>query len=528
MFCRTNLSRTLVTAVFAAVFAPIVAPPTAHAGGLTLPAYGTESFGRAGASVVAVGGPDAIAINPAGLSRGHGTRILISAHLVDLSLSFSRRGSYDTSDQINAPWEGQPYETIEDATKPSKGIGNFQLIPLISVASDLGGVVPGLNVALGLYSPPSFPGRSLGAGYVMDDPNAPPPPNRFDVVEQDASIILPSLAVGYRAMEQLHVGARLSWGIAEVKAKRHVWGLPNFDEVTHNESVFRLEAKDTFIPTFGIGAIYRITPEIEVGANYSEQIGINAVGTGNSRPSANLQLGGMPVTIGPVDDAIARCNKGGTQEKLAACVDLALPRTATIGGRYVFRNSDNMEVGDVELDLNWENWGSVSDDVVVVDGVVNNAILLKDTVSRHGFRDTFGVRLGGAYQFPVGPGALTARGGVAYDTAAAKPGWARLDKDGTARATLAAGVSFRMSRFQIDLGGGTTLFGNADNEGTCNPSIAMRGCSGSGMDTPIGDRNGPDPISPTIVPESQFESPYNQGTIKTRYTVITMGVSTWF
>ncbi len=513
----------------ALAFGLALAPGVAHAGGLTLPGFGAESTGRAGASIAAVSGADALAINPAGLAKGHGTRVVVSATLIDLSLSFQRSGAYDSSDDIMAPWEGQAYGQVSDSSKPAVGLGGFQAVPVIAIASDLGGVVPGLHVAAGVFAPNAYPTRSIEDDYVIDDPTRPPPPTRYDIVKQEAAVVLPTVAVAYRVMDKLDIGARFSWGIADLKAKVFLWGLPNFGEIVDRDAIFIVEAKDNFIPAFSLGATYRVNPTIEVAAHFTSEVGVNAVGSGLSVPSRNLTIAGIPVVISPTSDTDALCATGGTgPNDLKTCVDLALPMTATVGGRYVLRDASGVERGDVELDLTWENWGGVSDDRVVVDGVVNDVLQLKESFIRHGFRDTVGARLGGSYQFAAGPGALIARGGLGYDTAAAKPGWARVDKDGTARALIAAGASYRMARFQVDVGAGLTLGGSANNDGTCNPSAANRGCSGSGSDSPIADRGGPDPVNPSIEAGMQAESPFNQGTVKTRYTMLMLGVSTWF
>jgi hypothetical protein len=54
------------------------------------------------------------------------------------------------------------------------------------------------------------------------------------------------------------------------------------------------------------------------------------------------------------------------------------------------------------------------------------------------------------------------------------------------------------------------------------------GCGPNGEQQPIEDRRGPDPLDPLVVPSQQAESPVNQGRFEARYTMLMLGVSTWF
>src|SRR5262249_45204889 len=154
---------------------------------------------------------------------------------------------------------------------------------------------------------------------------------------------------------------------------------------------------------------------------------------------------------------------------LKACVGLALPQTATIGSRYKFLDGNGMLRGDIELDVDWENWGkrcdptdsgcvSPSEYKVTVDagaatpGHEDTPILLKDSIVSHNLKNTIGVRLGGSYVIPMNDSAIVLRAGAGYDTAAARTYWERADIDGAARTTIAAGGSYRTKKFEISAG----------------------------------------------------------------------------
>jgi long-subunit fatty acid transport protein len=398
--------------------------------------------------------------------------------------------------------------------------------------------------------------------FNSDDPNLPPPPARYDIMKQDAALILPSLAVAYRILPNLDVGVRLSAGRASVSSTTALWGTtgPNYEEDIKKDAVIAVDATDSFVPAFGLGVTYRPTPNIELGVSYASEIDVHASGTATSTvgPSAAfIDLGpGMPpapVTIEPLPDSAARCAPGGTAAALKACIDLALPMTAQLGGRYKFLDASGNLRGDVELDLDWENWGktcsldeidsgsctNASDYRVVVDAQPlldgkPSGLTFKTSDVQHGMHNTYGLRVGGSYRIPVGAkrqnnesNEVIVRGGVGYDTAAAKPGWLRADLDGAARTTLALGAAYRAQRFEVSLGGGVVLEGSPSNPNVggaaqpCNPTLMAQGCS---PDT----NRGPGPTNPILTPDVQAVSPVAQGDYKSHYLLLMLGVSTWF
>src|SRR5438270_73580 len=69
----------------------------------------------------------------------------------------------------------------------------------------------------------------------------PPPPTRYDIIHQEAAVILPSVAVGYRVSPDFDIGVRLSAGTAQLKSTVAVWGIPlNYEEYVKQDGVFTL------------------------------------------------------------------------------------------------------------------------------------------------------------------------------------------------------------------------------------------------------------------------------------------------
>lgn len=519
----------------------------AHAGGLFLPGAGAVSTSRAGAAVASAEDGEALSLNPAGFAKTKGTTITLSMAIISYAMEFTRRGTYDMLPNDALPYEGTPYPTVKNDVSPALGVGSFQPVPVFAVSSDLGGKVEGLRVAAGLYAPNAYPFRDMCTEtsngcrrYTFNgDFNEAPAPARYDIVDQDAAVILPSVAASYRITPDLDVGARFSAGFAHLKSTVTIWGSPgNVLEDVKQDALFHVDVKDNFIPAFGLGVMYRPSPVIELGAVYNSQVSIDSKGTATSELGPNA--GGVPgTTIGPVDDEAARCATGGTDAAQKACVELALPMNATLAGRYKFLGSDGKQKGDVEVDLGWENWSAerATDFRVVVDAqvLVNGtpSVGLRDNLVRHGLKDVFTARVGGSYDIPVGENTVTVRGGVGYDTAAAKTGWYRADFDGAARTTVTLGAGYKAKSFAINAGGGAVFEGTSENAGECNPvsnQPATRGCNGDGVEHPFTSdgRQGPDPINPLVNADQQLEAPTTRGTFKSHYVLFMLGFSTWF
>ncbi len=545
---------------------------TAAAGGLFLPGTGATSTSRAGAAVASTDDGEALSVNPAGLAKTKGTTITISMALIRYFMEFTRRGTYDDPADFDPPYAGQAYATIENDPKPPLGVGKFQPIPIVAVVTDLGGKVPNLRLAAGLFAPSGYPFRDMTGGWkfpTAGDPNAdvntPPPPSRYDILTQESRLLLPSIAASYRILPQLDVGARFTAGSVQSKSQVAVWGTPvNVAESVNQDSLFTADVKDGFIPAFGIGVTYRPTPAIEIGANFNSPIVIKASGTAVSAKAPGVDTARV---VGPLPDDQAACATGGTFEEQKACISLQLPMNAQLGARYKFIGANEQVRGDIELDVAWENWGKrcslvdkpgdpddgqfedldctspgqyrvVIDSGLYVNGNFEQA--LEKNYVNYGLKDTYSVRLGGSYHLPLSDALDAAnvilRGGVAYDTTAAKTGWLRASFDGADRVTSTLGAAYHSSRFEVSAGGGFVWEGTNTNPGAsadgsdCNPTtmVGGGGCAGDGQDRPIDERQGPDPTNPLVNPANQAENPYNQGSYKSHYILLMLGFTTWF
>src|SRR6185295_5700755 len=210
--------------------------------------------------------------------------------------------------------------------------------------------IAGLHLGLGLYAPNSYPFRDLCTELASGcqkyqfktDPNGdfstPPSAARYDIMKQEAAIILPSLVIAYRVLPSLDLGIRLSAGQASLKSTTSLWSSigPNYEEDPKKDGTIAIDANDGFVPAYGLGVTFRPTPNIELGANFASELDVHAKGTAVSQLGPGAGVPGLDVRIVPVNDEVARCAKGGTAEELKACVDLAVPMSLQLGGRYIF------------------------------------------------------------------------------------------------------------------------------------------------------------------------------------------------
>ncbi|MEO8702660.1 MAG: outer membrane protein transport protein [Kofleriaceae bacterium] len=547
-----------------------------HAGGLFLPGSGATSTARAGAAVASADDGEALSINPAGLAKSSGwLNITISAAIIKYSMEFQRRGTYDTEVQSGdeQSYLGQPYAVVKNKAKPPLGIGSFQPVPVIAVTSDLKGKVPGLHVALGLYAPNSYPFRDMTNDFPLErfaeDTGIAPPASRYDVLSSESAALFPSIAAAYRILPGLDVGARFSAGNAKAKTTVTVWGTPgNVEESIRQDTLFIADVKDSFIPTFGLGATFRPTPNLEFGAVYNSSAAFRTKGTALSIKGPGVdqrrEVGPIPADFDA--GTRPRCRTGeefGIGEKTPACISLQLPQNATVAARYKFLDRYGNLKGDLELDVGWENWGKTCDYtregiradpncvspgqfLVNLDAglYVNGEFTQPIEVNfvNLGLKDTYSVRLGGSYVIPVNDGSadpagwpskIILRGGIAYDTRAARTSFLRASFDGAARVTTTIGAAYRTQKWELNLGGGFVYEGTNTNPGAnpdgsdCNPTRSQLGCVDGG-DRPLENRQGPDPTNPLLDPEFQFENPINQGTFKSHYLLFMLGFSRWF
>jgi long-subunit fatty acid transport protein len=199
------------------------------------------------------------------------------------------------------------------------------------------------------------------------------------------------------------------------------------------------------------------------------------------------------------------------------CLDMALPQTASAGVRYIARDDAGRELGDLELDVRWENWAAVDRYHVVMDG--KNSALdtpVNATVVRHGFQDVYSVRVGGSRRLGSELQYLISLG-LGYETAAAPVSWTRLDVDTAERIIAAGGVAIDLGSWRLDLG---VEFIDPHDRRVYDQPVADP--------SDMRERVQPDVSVPLADPESQPYHPFNAGTYASQYLIGSAGLTaTW-
>jgi hypothetical protein len=163
----------------------------------------------------------------------------------------------------------------------------------------------------------------------------------------------------------------------------------------------------------------------------------------------------------------------------AAQFDSHLPWVVRVGLRYRFLALDGFEGGDVELDGNYEAWGQAEHDGdrlhVDMLGFVKE---LTADITRH-FHDTYGVRLGGAWNVRLGGMVLSFRAGAYFDSAATDASDTRLDFDTMLKVAGTGGVGLRIRGIAINAAYAYVWSPDRDvSNGTVRPIDGFDGSNG--------------------------------------------------
>ena len=480
----------------------------ANAGGLYVGDNGSQASQRAGAFVAKADDATALAYNPAGLAAVRRAEMFIGVSVLTMDASFQRDGGYQAD--LAADYAGQEYPEV-------RNVGGPRTIPMISVAIPLGSRA---TIAAGFFAPHSYGGGDYPAEIVTATGARAPAPQRYDIVDFGGIAGLPSLAMGYQLTDNLRLGARASWAFASVSTTTYIQGLANDEEDPGLDTVVRLKASDPFIPAFGLGVHYAIG-DVELGLAYASSMAVEGRGV------ARVELGdtlvsvggaGNPVMVVPVPDAEALCATGGTVDALKACVSSKLPQAASFGARYVSRDENGEEVGDLEIDFRWENWAAAGRTLATIDGAITltGGALGTSDFSKP-YRDSYSVRLGSSRLFQVGSASsLTARAGIGYESAVTPIGHNRLETDTAPRFTFATGVGYAFSRWRLDLG-----LAYVDSLRRTVHEIAID------PSTPKQDRVQPDiPIG--VGGENPPVNPFNSGIYDRTYLIGSLGITAFF
>jgi long-subunit fatty acid transport protein len=325
--------------------------------------------------------------------------------------------------------------------------------PNIEASTDLGGRLKHWVIGAGIYGPPSIGNHQYGVGQpvtVDSSPNSPPAPTRYDIQKTNLLIFFPTLAVAYQPDPAVEFG--LAWQMYYA-----TFDLSNANLTPLGKSLCPTPDYancDSYGRVQATGNSFGSSSQTFNGTPYAYSPGLSSFGWVLSlmlHPSEHFDLG---ATLRPQIDVHSEGTLHPTsppaQPQLtpdpAATFSTILPTIFRTGARAIMRYPDGSERADLEFDFQYENWAAERTDHIHATG---DALIFSkgntvDVDVAHYYHDTFGFRLGGAYNYRVGERMLAiGRLGLFYDSSSSDSTLTSLDFDTLAKWGFTAGLGFK-------------------------------------------------------------------------------------
>lgn len=379
----------------------LIIPTEAWAGGYYIGPVGSKATGRGGAFTARADDLSAVHYNPAGLT-----------FIKRLWLQVDNKSSYHFIEYARAP--------LTDAN----GMVTTSFDPVRSTASvqPLGPLV-GAGYGIDDWSLAFVSFAKSGVARVAFPAQGP---QRYQLIEREATLLNNTLSVAWQPLPGLSVGASLYLIVApsieyQLAIANSVFG--GLSPVNNDlDLVATIRASDWFVPNAVLGVSYELTQAFELGV--SAQI-IPA----EIRADATLDLHfANDVSAYGIDDPQLGTFRG---QSPANDVTLTLPTPLSfrLGARYVHRRADGSELFDIEGNVSYETWSVV--DTITLDSnrlqadVAGNQVDIGVIEVEKRWRDTMGISLGG--DFAAIAEKLTLRAGAFWESAVADASYAHVD-----------------------------------------------------------------------------------------------------
>ncbi len=343
-----------------------------------------------------------------------------------------------------------------------------------------------------------------------------PAPQRYLSTGLVGTILMPTLSVGYAVTDQFRVGAGFISGVAlldlDAVSMSTVAASRPHDEFG-NDNLSQLTVKDLFIPGFVVSAHASVTERLELAGWFKWTDAIRA--SGDAAITAYLNRNGAPTRVcsqSEVDEAIALTPEGEVPNlscsvttrsedvvgKDSVKVKITVPMEARIGVRYhvpagppsgllaerlradTYSTRDPLrdDVFDLELNLTWSNNSAGSSiDVEFTEPFQPlglPGLVPKDASRPTGWKDSFGLRLGGQYN--VQRGRLGLRAGTWVETPATSDEYLTVTGVTGLRGGVGGGFVTRVGLVDVEAGYQFLWNAGLDNGGEGKmPAIAGSG-----------------------------------------------------
>lgn len=297
-------------------------PFVVHAGGFQLNEHGARAMAQGGAFVARAYDPSAIYFNPAGLGFQTQNSVYAGTTLITPQSVFYGPTNLNLSTKN---------EMVDQLFTPINVYLTYH-------------ITDDLSVGLGVNNP-------FGLGTEWKDGWS----GRFITQKVDLKSFFFSPTAAYKISDQLAVGAGLNYATGDVTIQRYV--SDPFDP--HGKINLELSGSGV---GFSVGALYKISEELSVGASYRSSVNINAEGTATFTPNRSAY---------PAGEATA---------------SLKLPATGYIGIAY--KAMENLEL---EADYQYVGWSSYKE--LKIDFKKDGS----SQTSPKNYEDTYILRIGGEY-----------------------------------------------------------------------------------------------------------------------------------
>lgn len=400
----------------------------ARAAGLYFGDRGVRPLGRAGAFVAGADDGGAIAYNPAGLAfAGH-------AYLGDFAW-MNYTSTYQRKQLVRQvdPNTGLPTGQTWQFTYP-KVEGRTPILPIPTAVYSNPFGQQKMNFAIGVHAPysaiTSFPEKVKGQAA----------PQRYSLISLDGS----ALAViggyaSYRPSKQLALGAgvevlagyfQTSVFFSACVPERFICA----PEQPEYDAYGQLRVGPIVAPTGILGAIFLPSDSLRIGASFHLPIWINSPGTQSVRLPSAAVFDGASVAGDEVN------------------VKFNLPWVARFGIEY--RPVDALRI---EGGVAYEAWSmhdtiDVRSEGIALENVAGFPPVYKipPLSIERGFQDTYSVRVGAEYKFPVSSYALGLRSGAMYEKSAIPREYLSASTIDLDKVTFSFGGSLYLGKWRFD------------------------------------------------------------------------------
>jgi hypothetical protein len=376
--------------------------------------------------------------NPAQLSQLSGGQVMLNVQNAFYDACVTREGTY--GDHVAS----------DGSTDRFGDFADYRNVPYPRVCQDnllnpglwLAGtwrVSDRIGLGVGLMTPASAAHLVWGDGKGGNKSGEVPSPVRYQLVEQDIKLFLPTLGLGAKLASWLSLGLSFQAGVALIKNVNYT--VSNGTENPSEDSQSKLELHDYFVPAAIFSA--HLVPHDNVDLTLYGRVSDDIRAKGEVTIRAG-DFGTTPLAIDGNDD-----------------VSLRSPQPAQFGisARYAdrFNGRKNGERGDPLLEERWDvelsatyhmtsQFDAIAVDIPSLPKIKPDGLQFE---LPHQWNDQISVRLGS--DFNVIRSVLAIRAGLHYETSAISGSYMGIDFQPAQRLGVHAGLTYRAGPVDLSL-----------------------------------------------------------------------------